>query len=202
MSNTPIISPINREIDVYSNIPISSPITCSICTMNNYSDLLPDYDIDFDIRDPIYTETRFTTECNHTFHQGCWVKYYDNKLNKHTQYPCNTVLYDEWYSVRCPNCRRRCYLDGLGTENTEDYIEMLSTKLANTISKTSEFDIQLNTYEKRISKIMQDYNGIKKNYAKMCEYVALINVHDKERLPRQLSALSIRSLSSVTYLDD
>jgi hypothetical protein len=173
----PLTLEISDEANIESSIESYSPEICSICTMGNFEDMSSNNNI----RDPKDTNCRFVTECGHTFHQGCWLKYFDNKISKYRTLVNNETEFNDWYSIKCPNCRRRSYIDGLSVEHEEEYLENLAEVISTKINRIESLELSVKNQTNRFNKLLEDYNGMKKNYSRMCEYLALESLKSKEK---------------------
>ena len=161
---------------------ISDDVICSICRSNSYT--CNEFEI---------SKIKFSTECGHTFHKGCWLKYYDNKLTKIKKNNLGVSFYDEWFTIKCPNCRAYCFDDG-GTVDKEEYIDLLCDQLSEKVTKLSFYENELNKNDVLISKLQSNFDNIKQNYLKMCEYIALLNVNDTDRLSQNINHLRTRNV--------
>ena len=160
---------------------LNEDVACSICRSNIYS--VSEFEID---------KVKFLTACGHTFHKECWLKYYDNKITNIKKNNLGISLYDEWFTVKCPNCRAYCFEDGSNIEKDE-YIELLSDQMSEKVTKLSFYENELTKNDVRISRLQHDYDNLKNNYQKMCEYIAILNVNDAERLSQNINYLRNRS---------
>ena len=154
---------------------------CSICRSNVYG--IDEFDTE---------SLKFVTGCGHTFHKGCWNKYYDNKLNKIKKKCSGLSFFDEWFTIKCPNCRAYCFEDGTNIDK-EEYIDLLCDHMTEKTTKLSFYENELTKNDVHISKLQHDYANLKTNYQKMCEYIALLNVNDTERLSQNINQLRNRN---------
>ena len=173
----PLTLEISNEANIESSIESYSPEICSICTMGNFDDM----STNSNIRSPDEVNCRFVTECGHTFHQGCWLKYFDNKISKYKSLVTDKSEFNDWYSIKCPNCRRRSYIDGISVEQDDEYLENLAEVITTKINKIESHELSIRNQTNRFNKLLEDYNGMKKNYSRMCEYLALELLNSKEK---------------------
>ena len=177
---------------------MSSPIMCSICRNSEYDIPTAAQIINYDENDELNMRCKFTTACNHCFHQGCWNRLFKSKA-RITRLHGN---YNTWYALPCPNCRQKCFKDGSNIKDDE-YIEYLIGNMSEFSKKLEDYMIIIGNMEIEARKNQNEIQNMKTNYNRMTEYITLsvINKMDDDDVNRGLHDVN-RGTHDVNRYDD